>query len=176
MAVRRFDRWFAGSYDRLLRGITVYHPVDKDAFHDAYICSRLLISRGDKDFEDYTSFFFACYKRSRLKRSSLEGRFYHPDNYYFQNIPREDTRGSTGKQQDAYQLAHDILEHVRSNFTRQEYRLFCMKTAFPGCSYRELSLYTGIPCSTLHACIQKIKRTVSREKSFTLRNQYLTVV
>lgn len=174
IAVRRFDRWFESEYYRLRRQLSIFRPLDEDVFHDTFLRVRQCLLFSREEMADYTAYFLESYRCNRLKRSLFEGRFYHPEDSFFQNLGDEPSR-ETEMQKEVEQLATDILEFVRGMTTPQEYRIFCLKTTFPACSYGELSLYTGTPASTLHRRVTALKTAILHKGVFLVRKQYLSI-
>lgn len=174
IAVRRFDRWFESEYYRLRRQLSTFHPLNEDVFHDTYLRVRQCLLFSGEEMADYSAYFLESYRCNRLKRSLFEGRFYHPEDSFFQSMTEEPGQ-ETEMQKETEQLATDILKYVREITTPQEYRIFCLKTTFPACSYGELSLYTGIPVSTLHRRVATLKTAVLHEGVFLMRKQYLSI-
>lgn len=174
IAVRRFDRWFESEYYRLRRQLSTFRQLDEDVFHDTYLRVRQCLLFSGEEMVDYTAYFLESYRCNRLKRSLLESRFYHPEDYFFQSLDDEPGQ-ETDMQNEVEQLATDILKYVRRKTTPQEYRIFCLKTVFPACSYGELSLYTGIPISTLYRRVTALKTAVLHEDVFLIRKQYLSI-
>ena len=174
IAVRRFDRWFGAAYYRLRRQLSTFYPLNEDVFHDTYLRVRQCLLFSGEEMADYTAYFLESYRCNRLKCSLFEGRFYHPEDYFFQSLGEEPGL-ETETQKEVEQLATDILKYVRKITTPQEYRIFCLKTVFPACSYGELSLYTGIPVSTLHRRVTALKTAVLHEGVFLMRKQYLSI-
>lgn len=174
IAVRRFDRWFESAYYRLRRQLSTFRPLDEDVFHDTYLRVRQCLLFSGEEMVDYTAYFLESYRCNRLKRSMFESRFCHPEDYFFQSLGDEQDR-ETEMQNEVEQLAADILKYVRRKTTPQEYRIFCLKTVFPVCSYSELSLYTGIPASTLYRRVTALKTAVLHEGVFFVRKQYISI-
>lgn len=174
IAVRRFDRWFESEYYRLRRQLSIFRPLDEDVFHDTFLRVRQCLLFSGEEMADYTAYFLESYRCNRLKRSLFEGRFYHPEDSFFQSLGDEPSREAE-IQKEVEQLATDILEFVRGMTTPQEYRIFCLKTTFPACSYGELSLYTGIPVSTLHRRVTVLKTAILHKGVFLVRKQYLSI-
>lgn len=174
IAMRRFDRWFESEYYRLRNQLSTYHPLNEDVFHDTYLRVRQCLLFSGEEMADYTAYFLESYRCNRLKRSLFEGRFYHPEDNFFQSLGEEPGQ-ETETQKEVEQLATDILKYVKEITTSQEYRIFCLKTTFPACSYGELSLYTGIPVSTLHRRVTALKTAVLHEGVFLMRKQYLSI-
>lgn len=174
IAMRRFDRWFESAYNSLRCQLSTFHPLNEDVFHDTYLRVRQCLLFKGEEMADYTAYFLESYRCNRLKRSLFEGRFYHPEDNFFQSLGEEPVQ-ETETQKEVEQLATDILKYVREMTTPQEYRIFCLKTTFPACSYGELSLYTGIPASTLHRRVTALKTAVLHEGVFLMRKQYLSI-
>lgn len=174
IAIRRFDRWFESVYYRLRCQLSTFRPLDEDVFHDTYLRVRQCLLFSREEMKDYTDYFLKSYYRNRLKRSLFEGRFYHPEDHFFQSLEEEPGQ-HTEIQKETEQLATDILKYVRKMTTPKEYRIFCLKTVSPACSYSELSLYTGIPVSTLYRRVTALKTTVLHNGIFLLRKQYLSI-
>lgn len=174
IAVRRFDRWFGAAYYKLRRQLSTFHPLNEDVFHDTYLRVRQCLLFSGEEMADYSAYFLESYRCNRLKRSLFEGRFYHPEDNFFQSLGEEPDQ-EVERQKEVDQLATDILEYVREKATLQEYRIFCLKTLFPACSYSELSLYTGIPVSTLYRRVTALKTAVLHEGVFLVRKQYLSI-
>lgn len=143
IAVKHFDRWFGSEYFRLRNQLSTYRPLNEDVFHDTYLRVRQCLLFSGEEMADYTAYFLESYRCNRLKRSLFEGRFYHPEDSFFQSMTEEPGQEAE-TQKEVEQLATDILKYVKEISTQQEYRIFCLKTTFPACSYSELSLYTGI--------------------------------
>lgn len=174
IAVRRFDRWFGSAYNNLRRQLSTFRTLNEDVFHDTYLRVRQCLLFSGEEMADYSAYFLASYHCNRLKHSRLEGRFCHPEETFFQRLGEEPDREAE-RQKAAEQLATDILEYVKGITSPQEYRIFCLKTTFPACSYGELSLYTGIPASTLYRRVTVLKTAVLREGVFLARKQYLSI-
>lgn len=173
IAVRRFDCWFGAAYYRLRRQLSAFSPLNEDVFHDTYLRVRQCLLFSGEEMVDYTAYFLESYRCNRLRRSLFESRFYHPEDSFFQSMTEEPGQ-ETETQKEVEQLATDILKYVREITTPQEYRIFYLKTTFPACSYGELSLYTGIPVSTLHRRVSALKTAVLHEGVFLVRKQYLS--
>lgn len=174
IAIRRFDRWFESVYYRLRCRLSTFRPLDEDVFHDTYLRVRQCLLFSGEEMADYTAYFLESYRCNRLKRSLFESRFYHPEDNFFQSMTEEPGQ-ETETQKEVEQLATDILKYVKGITTPQEYRIFCLKTTSPACSYGELSLYTGIPVSTLHRRVAALKTAVLHEGVFLVRKQYLSI-
>lgn len=174
IAVRRFDHWFESAYYRLRRRLSAFRQLDEDVFHDTYLRVRQCLLFSEEEMVDYTAYFLEYYRCNRLKRSLLDSRFCHPEDYFFQSLGDEPNQ-ETEMQKEVEQLAADILKYVKGKTTPQEYRIFCLKTVLPACSYGELSLYTGIPASTLYRRITALKTAILHEDVFLIRKQYLSI-
>lgn len=174
IAVRHFDRWFEAAYYKIRRQLSTFYPLNEDIFHDTYLHIRQRLLFSGEEMADYSAYFLKSYRCNRLKRSLFEARYYHPEDSFFQALGEEPAQ-ETETQKEVEQLATDILKYVRGITTPQGYRIFCLKTTFPACSYGELSLYTGIPVSTLHRCVVALKTAVLHEGVFLMRKQYLSI-
>nr|DAP11244.1 MAG TPA: putative RNA polymerase [Caudoviricetes sp.] len=175
IAVRRFDRWFESEYYRLRNQLSTYRPLNEDVFHDTYLRVRQCLLFSGEEMVDYTAYFLESYRCNRLKRSLFEARFYHPEDSFFQALGEEPAQ-EPEIQKEVERLATDILKYVRGITTPQEYRIFCLKSAFPGCSYGELSLYTGMSISALYRRVTALKTAVLHEGVFLIRKQYLSIL
>lgn len=174
IAVRRFDRWFGAEYYRLRRQLSTFYPLNEDVFHDTYLRVRQCLLFSGEEMADYTAYFLESYRCNRLKRSLFEARYYHPEDSFFQALGEEPGQEQEA-QKEVEQLATDILKYVKEISTSQEYRIFCLKSAFPGCSYNELSLYTGMSVSALYRRVAALKTAVLHEGIFLMRKQYLPI-
>lgn len=174
IAVKRFDRWFESEYYRLRNQLSTYRSLNEDVFHDTYLRVRQCLLFSGEEMADYTAYFLESYRCNRLKRSLFESRFYHPEDSFFQSMTEEPGQ-ETETQKEVEQLATDILKYVKEISTPQEYRIFCLKSAFPGCSYNELSLYTGMSVSALYRRVAALKTAVLHEGIFFMRKQYLSI-
>ena len=174
IAVKRFDRWFESEYYRLRNQLSTYRSLNEDVFHDTYLRVRQCLLFSGEEMADYTAYFLESYRCNRLKRSLFESRFYHPEDSFFQSMTEEPGQ-ETETQKEVEQLATDILKYVKEISTPQEYRIFCLKSAFPGCSYNELSLYTGMSVSALYRRVAALKTAVLHEGIFLMRKQYLSI-
>lgn len=161
--LKLFDDWYQHHYENLKRQAFVRSSRDEDSFHDAYLSLHKVVMFLDKEIPDYTPFFIVAYRSARKKAKFREGRYVHPEEYFFQTTSvtddsEEDIRMKV-MQEKAYAR---ILSLIKKNY-KEEYRLFYLKMIDPCCSYRELQLYTGISVNVLRRKIIEIKEYIKKE-------------
>lgn len=158
-----YDNWYQRHYDLLRRRVCVWSPTDKDSFHDAYLYLRHYLIFCQEDIVDYTPYFITVYRSVRKKSITSEKRYVHPEDWFFQILDVEDDSvGEIERKMLHEKMYARIMAFVRCRFPT-DYRLFCLKVVTPGCSYRELQLYTGIRASALRKKILTIKETIKKE-------------
>lgn len=108
-------------------------------------------------------YFITFYRSVRKKSSLFEKRFVHPEDWLFQlmNI-QDDSASEIERKMIREKMYIRIMALIRRKFPT-DYRLFCLKVVTPGCSYRELQLYTGISASVIRKKIITIKETIKNE-------------
>lgn len=175
IAVKRFTQWFDSSYGQLRKQLSVRGSLDEDTFHDTFLRMYQRIKRGG-DIEDFTSYFFQSYQRNRLKRSLFEGRFSHPDTFFFEMLSLYDESGEELElEQETERLAFDILKFVKTQFSFEEYRLFRLNTVEPGCSCSELARYTGMSSSYIYRRMMVVKKAILKQNDFVCRSLCLSM-
>ena len=63
-------------------------------------------------------------------------------------------------------LAKDILSFIKHKYPKNDYRLFKLKVYDTGCSYKDLSDYTGVSVSTIYRKINSINNAIRSNISF----------
>ncbi|MCB6710438.1 sigma-70 family RNA polymerase sigma factor [Bacteroides fragilis] len=138
--VLRFDYWFSFNYKRL-RSILGWQ-LNEDVFHDTYLLLRKDLLFIDLPIIDFEPLFWGIYKRARLRNIAKENRYYRPNEIFFQLISMEEGL-SVEELVEPDKLAKDILSFIKHKYPKNDYRLFKLKVYDTGCSYKDLSDYTG---------------------------------
>lgn len=161
-----YDNWYQRNYDILRRQACVWSPADKDSFHDAYLHFRHYLMFCREDIVDYAPYFITVYRSIRRKSAASERRFVHPEDWFFQVLEiQDDSEGEIERKMLLEKMYVRIMTFVRCRFPA-DYRLFCLKVVTPGCSYRELQLYTGIPAPAIRKKIVTIKETIKKKINY----------
>lgn len=175
VAIKCFTRWFDSSYGQLRKQLSVRGSLDEDTFHDTFLRMHQRIKRGG-DIGDFTSYFCHSYRKNRLHRSLFEGRFCHPDPFFFEMLSLYDESGEELElEQEVERLAFDILKFIKAHFSSEEYRLFRLNTVEPGCSCAELVRYTGMSYSHIYRRMSAIKKAVLKRNDFVYRSLSLSI-
>lgn len=171
--VLRFDYWFSSHYKRL-RGILGW-KLNEDVLHDTYLLLRKDILFIDLPIIDFEPLFWGVYKRTRLRDIAKESRYYRPNEIFFQLISMEEDL-SIEVLVEFDKLTKDILSFIKHKYPKNDYRLFKLKVYDTGCSYKELSDYTGISVSTIYRKINSINNAIRSNISFANRYSCITIV
>lgn len=175
IAIKRFTQWFDSSYGQLRKQLSVRGSLDEDTFHDTFLRMYQRIKRSGS-IEDLTSYFLQSYQKNRLQRSLFEGKFCHPDPFFFEILSLYDESGEELEfEQESERLAFDILKFIKTKFSSEEYRLFRLNTVEPGCSCAELVRYTGMPYSHIYRRMSAIKKAVLKQNDFVFRSLSLSM-
>lgn len=73
-------------------------------------------------------------------------------------------------------LAKDILSFIKHKYPKDDYRLFKLKVYDTGCSYKDLSDYTGVSVSTIYRKINSINNAIRSNISFVNRYSCIAIV
>lgn len=171
--VLRFDYWFSFNYKRL-RSILGWQ-LNEDVFHDTYLLLRKDLLFIDLPIIDFEPLFWGIYKRSRLRNIAKENRYYRPNEIFFQLISMEEGL-LVEELVEPDKLAKDILSFIKHKYPKNDYRLFKLKVYDIGCSYKDLSDYTGVSVSTIYRKINSINNAIRSNISFVNRYSCITIV
>ena len=172
--VLRFDYWFSFNYKRL-RSILRGWQLNEDVFHDTYLLLRKDLLFIDLPIIDFEPLFWGIYKRARLRNIAKENRYYRPNEIFFQLISMEEGL-SVEELVEPDKLAKDILSFIKHKYPKNDYRLFKLKVYDTGCSYKDLSDYTGVSVSTIYRKINSINNAIRSNISFVNRYSCIAIV
>ncbi|MEY8591462.1 sigma-70 family RNA polymerase sigma factor [Butyricimonas hominis] len=173
--ISRFDNWFSSSYNRIRNKLECYLKLNEDAFHDTYLFIRVNLLFEKAEITDFEPYFIGCYKKISLKGVKREQRYCHPEDVFFQLLSESEPM----QIEDLLaldKLAHDILKFVKAKFSENEYRLFKLRNFETGCSYKDLSDYTGISSSSIHKKVSSVTNAVRMNSDFRQRNSQLIAI
>lgn len=161
--LKLFDDWYQQHYKWLKQKVFIRSDRDEDSFHDAYLNLHRIVMFLEKEIPDYTPFFIIAYRSARKKAKFREGRYIHPEEYFFQTVFVEDDLQEELRLRALQEKRYArIVELIKKN-NKEDFRLFYLKMIEPCCSYRELQLYTGISVSVLRRKITGIIDFIKKE-------------
>lgn len=159
-SVLLLDSWYQCNYGALKNSAFVVTENDKDSFHDAYLGVRKFVKFCGKEIRDFAPYFMMEYRKMKSRNDRNERRYAHPDEYFFEVMVDEE--GLIEEKEAKEKECADILNFVKRRFPN-DYRMFCLRVIKPGCTYRELSIYMGMPVKDIRDKMIRIKETIRKE-------------
>lgn len=171
--IKRFDNWFSSSYYMVRGKLERYAKINEDAFHDAYLLIHINLLFEKREILDFEPYFMGYYKRIYIKEIRHESRYFHPEDIFFEFL--SDTGPVSVDDLSALdKLAHDILNFVKKQFPKSDYKLFKLRNFETRLSYKDLSDYTGMSPSQIYKKVNHISNVVRQNASFVQRNSQLS--
>ncbi len=150
-----FNTWMSDNAAKLMQRLSLYQPMDEDAFQDAY----LTLAEAYATKESCATFekaFLATYRRFSLKHISDTFKTCHPDELFFTLLPSEETEPmeQRAEPKDNTRLLKKVTRHIRNTFPSRDVIAFEMKLR--GFSCRDIEDALGIGTTAINNAAQRI--------------------
>lgn len=155
MIATKFNAWMSENAAKLKHRLSLYSPIDEDAFQDAYLTLVEEYSTND-NYATIENTFIATYRKLSIKNLGEAFKTCHPDELFFTLLPSYDTDPTEQQQEpkDHSNLVAKIQRHIRATFQRRDVMVFEMRLR--GFSCRDIEDTLGIGTTAINNAIQRI--------------------
>lgn len=157
-----YNFWVSANYDLIKQSLKDSSTLNNDALHDALIDTYVELQSMDKvSLEEIGKVFNKCYRLASKRIVQVSFKYIPFEDNILEFIINNNYVTDEGFR---YINSDNIVKLTRTILTHEEYKLLTLYVWSDNMTLDGLSLYTGIPRTTLHKRINSIKEKVKTFK------------